>query len=111
MFDTAILDGLLCSMLWLMMLAASMAAVAPGLKHPAVGVYIDFDAVPSQRSVDEMKREAGKIMDSVGYVLDWRALNQNQGTEAFSSVVVVKFHGKCRLEYPLNRASAGEVTL
>jgi hypothetical protein len=89
-------------MLWLMMLAASMAVFAPGLKHPAIGVYIDFDAVPSQTSVDEMKREAGKIMDSAGYFLDWRALKQNQGNEAFSNVVVVKFHGKCRLEYPLS---------
>ena len=88
-------------MFWLMMLAASLAVIAPAHKHPAIGVYIDFDAVPSQRSVDEMKREAGKIMDSAGYFLDWRALKQNQGNEAFSNVVVVKFHGKCRLEYPL----------
>src|SRR5215471_17166169 len=98
-------------MVWLVMLAASMAALAPGQKHPAVGVYIDFDAIPSPQSVDEMKREAGKIMDSAGYFLDWRALKQNQGKEAFSNVVVVKFHGRCRFEYPLTGIGDEEVTL
>jgi hypothetical protein len=98
-------------MVWLTVLAASLAVIVSGHKHPAIGVYIDFDAVPSQRSVEEMKREAGKIMDSAGYMLDWRALKQNQGKEAFSNVVVVKFHGKCRLEYPLPVASEEEVTL
>lgn len=98
-------------MIWLVMLAASMAVIVPGHKHPAIGVYIDFDAVPSQRSVDEMKREAGKILDSAGYFLDWRALKQNHGNEVFSNVVVVKFHGKCRLEYPLPGGAQEEVTL
>lgn len=98
-------------MFWLMVLAASLTVIAPAHKHPAIGVYIDFDAVPSQRSIDEMKREAGKIMDSAGYFLDWRALKQNQGNEAFSNVVVVKFHGKCRLEYPLPGVADEEVTL
>jgi hypothetical protein len=88
-----------------------LALIVPGHKHPAIGVYIDFDAVPSQGSIEEMKREAGKIMDSAGYFLDWRALKQNQGNEAFSNVVVVKFHGKCRLEYPLPGIAAEEVTL
>jgi hypothetical protein len=98
-------------MLWLMVLAASMVVMTPGHKRPAIGVYIDFDAVPSARSVEEMKREAGKILDSAGYFLDWRALKQNQGKESFAKVVVVKFHGKCQLEYPLPGASDQEVAL
>ena len=72
-------------MIWLMMLAASMAAMLPGQKHPAIGVYIDFDAVPSQRSVAEMKREAAKIMDSAGYFLDWRALKRHVDAKAKST--------------------------
>jgi hypothetical protein len=98
-------------MLWLMLLAASSVVTMPDRKHPAIGVYIDFDAMPSERSVEEMKREAGKILDSAGYLLDWRALKQNQGKESFANVVVVKFHGKCQLEYPLPGASDQEVTL
>lgn len=98
-------------MLWLLILAASLAVTVPGHKRPAIGVYIDFDAVPSQLSVDEMKREAGKILDSAGYFLDWRALKQNQGTETFAHVIVVKFHGKCRLEYPLPGGSEEDVAL
>jgi hypothetical protein len=100
-------------MLWLMMLAASMAVTVQAPKYPSIGVFIDFDAVPSPLSVDVMKREAAKIMKSAGYRLDWRALRENQGKEAFANVVVVKFHGKCRLEYPaLSSAGADEsVTL
>src|SRR5215469_14041199 len=98
-------------MLWLMILAASMAAIPATSKHPAVGVFIDFDAVPSARSVEAMKKEAAKLLNSAGYVVDWRVLKQNSGTESFANVVVVKFHGKCRLEYPLPDASDGEVAL
>ena len=87
-------------MFWLMMLAASIVGTHTGPKHPAIGVFIDFDAAPSQRSVDEMKKEAGKIMNIAGYELDWRALKQNRGKEGFSNVMVVKFRGTCRLEFP-----------
>src|SRR5947208_6602589 len=98
-------------MLWLMILAASLAGIPTNVKHPSIGVFIDFDAAPASRSVDEMKKEAGKILNSAGYVLDWRALKQNRGNESFSNVVVVKFHGKCRLEYPLTLASQADVTV
>ena len=98
-------------MLWLMMLAAALAVNPANLKHPAIGVFIDFDAAPSEQSVDAMKKEAAKLMDSAGYVLDWRALKQNRGTESFANVVVVKFHGKCKLEYPVAVASDDEVTV
>ena len=87
-------------MFWLMLFAASFIGNPAEVKHPAIGVFIDFDAVPSQRSVDEMKKEAGKIMQTAGYELDWRALSQNRGQERFHDVVVVKFRGKCRLEFP-----------
>ena len=100
-FDTAIFYiydvGL---MLWLMLLAASIATLPPGPRHPAIGVFIDFDAVPSQGSIDEMKKEAAKILNTAGYELDWRNLKYNRGNEGFNQVVVVKFHGKCRLEFP-----------
>ena len=74
-------------MLWLMMLAASLVVTPTSLKPPAIGVFIDFDATPSPRSVDEMKKEAGKLLHSAGYVLDWRALKQNRGNESFANVV------------------------
>src|SRR5436190_24233911 len=98
-------------MLWLIILAASLAGTPTNVNHSAIGVFIDFDAAPSSRSVYEMKKEAAKLMNSVGYQLDWRALKQNRGNESFSNVVVVKFHGKCRVEYPLSGAGAGDVTV
>jgi hypothetical protein len=97
-------------MLWLMMLAASLAGTPTGVKPPAIGVFIDFDAAPSAQSVEAMKREAGKLLNSAGYVLDWRALKQNRGNESFANVVVFKFHGKCKLEYP-QTVSDAEVTV
>src|SRR4051812_890028 len=98
-------------MLWLMILAASLVGTPTNVKHPSIGVFIDFDAAPASRSVDEMKKEAGKIMNSAGYVIDWRALKQNHGTESFANVVVVKFHGKCKLEFPQVAPSNGDITL
>ena len=87
-------------MLWLILLAASVIGNPAPQKHPAVGVFIDFDAIPSPRSIEEMKREAAKIMHTAGYSLDWRNLRQNEGKEGFGNVVVVKFRGKCRQEFP-----------
>lgn len=87
-------------MVWLVLLAASTVLSVQAPMYPAIGVFLDFDAVPSAVSVDVMKGEAAKIMKSAGYMLDWRALKENRGKETFASVVVVKFHGKCRLEYP-----------
>jgi hypothetical protein len=83
-----------------LVLVAACVAVIYGQKPPSVGVFIDFDAVPSERSVAAMKKEAGDILSSAGFQLDWRLLSQNRGEESFSNVVVVKFRGKCRLEYP-----------
>jgi hypothetical protein len=100
-------------MLWLMLFAASFAGFPAAPKHPAIGVFLDFDAIPSQRSIEEMKKEAGKILNTAGYELDWRNLKQNQGREGFHNVVVVKFHGKCRLEVPslISQAVEGPVTM
>jgi len=98
-------------MLWLMMLAASLAVDPTSLKHPAIGVFIDFDAAPSAKSIEAMKKEAAKLLDPAGYVLDWRALKQNRGNESFANIVVVKFHGKCRVEYPQAVASEDDVTV
>jgi hypothetical protein len=97
-------------MLWLVVVAASLIWTVP-VKHPAVGVFIDFDATPSARSLEAMKKEAAKILNSAGYELDWRALKQNHGNESFANVVVVKFHGKCRLEYPLSQPTRTDVTV
>jgi hypothetical protein len=86
-------------MSWLVMLAAFLA-VAYGQKIPSIGVFIDFDAVPSRLAVAEMQKEAGAILHAAGYLLDWRLLKDNQGTESFTNVVVVKFKGQCRVEHP-----------
>lgn len=82
-------------MIWLVILAVSVATMSP-LRRPAIGVFLDFDAVPTAQSVLEMKKEAAKIMGSSGYSLDWRALKENRGTEAFANVMVLRFRGRCQ---------------
>jgi hypothetical protein len=99
-------------MLWAILLAAStLAALPAGLKHPSIGVFINFDRAPSAKSVEEMKKETAKILGLAGYSLDWRTLNQNRGQESFANVVVVKFHGKCRLEFPMLGTSPADETV
>ena len=57
-------------MLWLVILAASLAGIPANVNHPAIGVFIDFDAVPSSRSVEEMKKEAAKLMKTAKQTAD-----------------------------------------
>jgi hypothetical protein len=108
-YGFAYYDGF--SMLWLVLLAASVAAIPPKLRHASIGVFIVFDAAPSARSVAEMKNEAAKLLGSAGYEVDWRTLSQNHGNESFANVMLVKFHGKCRLEYPVSGVPEGDITL
>jgi hypothetical protein len=45
-----------------------------------------------------MKSEVDKILKPSGIALDWRLAGENHGTEAFNSLVVFKFKGKCKLD-------------
>ena len=65
---------------------------------PSVGVFLDFDSVPGQLPVVEMKKEVDKILKPSGVALDWRMASENHGNEVFSGLVVLKFKGKCKLE-------------
>jgi hypothetical protein len=66
---------------------------------PTVGIFIDFDSKPASASVAAMKQEVDNLFKSAGVSLDWRSLGDNRGDRAFKNLVVVRFHGKCKVEY------------
>jgi hypothetical protein len=65
---------------------------------PTVGVFLDFDSVPGNVPVAVMKKEVAALLKSSGVSLDWRMVGENTGAESFDGLVVLKFHGKCRVE-------------
>lgn len=63
-----------------------------------VGVFVDFDTQPNAASVKVMKKEVEDILRPTGVAVNWRELKENKGNEAFSGVVVMRFHGKCQVQ-------------
>lgn len=45
-----------------------------------------------------MKRELGTILRDSGIRVDWRGQSDVAASDSFPNLVVVKFHGKCRME-------------
>jgi hypothetical protein len=62
-----------------------------------ITVVTDFDGPHSDRSVQQMKREAEAIFKTAGVHLDWRARNE-VGRSSYENLVMVRFKGKCMLE-------------
>lgn len=60
-----------------------------------VGVYLEFERRPSAEAMDAMRSQATEVMKQIGFDIAWRLVSENQGTEAFEHVVVVKFMGTC----------------
>lgn len=60
-----------------------------------VGVYLEFEQPPSAMTADAMRQEAARALGQIGFDLAWRLVSENQGTEPFENLVVVKFSGKC----------------
>ena len=81
-------------------IAALMAASQPPPQRPSLGIFLNFDSELPTVSLAAMKAEVAKIMRPTGFALYWRLLVDNQGTEAFSHIAVVQFHGKCQLSNP-----------
>lgn len=84
-----------------------------------VTVVVDFDGAHSERSVQQMKREAEEILKPSGVRLEWRAKSE-VGRESYANLVIVRFKGRCVLEpipilydergpYAFTYSSGGEV--
>jgi hypothetical protein len=76
---------------------AASSAFAEGGALP-VAVFTSFDGAQSPQAIEAMKQEVDSIIRPSGINLSWRALDAPRLDEAFSDLVVVKFHGKCNME-------------
>jgi hypothetical protein len=61
-------------------------------------IVFRFDGPYSGKSVLEMKRELGTILQGSGILIDWRDQSGVAASDSFANLVVVKFRGKCRME-------------
>ncbi|HLH20267.1 MAG TPA: hypothetical protein VKX45_23780 [Bryobacteraceae bacterium] len=62
-----------------------------------VTIVFDFDGPHSERSIEQMKREAGDILKEAGLRLEWRESGE-AARGSYENLVVVHFKGKCMLE-------------
>src|SRR5215469_740143 len=85
-------------MLRVFILAAGFVALpfAFAQSVPSVGVFLDFDSIPGEASVEVMKKEVSSLLKGVS--LNWRLLSENHGNEPFAGLVVLRFKGKCKVE-------------
>jgi hypothetical protein len=68
------------------------------LVSPSVAIFMDFDSQPGVASVQVMEKEVDALLKPSGVTLNWRLARDNDGTETFSGLVVMKFRGQCRVE-------------
>src|SRR5215471_18360736 len=84
------------------MLAAGIAVAAlwsfgqPLPAPPQLAIMMKFDVAPPAAVLESMQHEVAKIFEPAGIHLVWRLLEQNDGSELFSHVVVLRFRGMCR---------------
>lgn len=69
------------------------------IQSPAgVTVILEFEAPPSSKSLNEMKREVELIMKDSGLRFDWRLRSEVTQSDSFPDLVLVKFKGNCVME-------------
>jgi len=82
------------------LLAMASLAIPPVVyaqAGPRVAVYTNFESHPSERSMNEMKREVEALLQPAGLHVDWRSLDSASG-ESFSDLYVVHFRGHCLVD-------------
>jgi hypothetical protein len=67
-------------------------------KPESLTIVFQFDGLHSEKSLREMQRELGSIMQDSRIQIDWRERDQVTASDWFPNLVVVKFKGRCRLE-------------
>ena len=76
--------------------AAWSGQAGAGAGTELIAIYTQFAQPPSSLSVEHMKGELAEIMAPLHLHFTWRGLEQANGREALSEIVVVNFHGTCR---------------
>ena len=91
---------------WMFSLAlgcASGASVAPHATTTSLTLVFQFDGPHSEKSFREMKQELGSILKGSAIQIDWRERNQVSSSESFANLVVVNFHGACKIGLAADR--------
>jgi hypothetical protein len=88
---------LLATLVWLLSSTPSFGWADPVTppKRPVV-VYLRTDAGQPDRPLEEMKREAGVLMETAGYSLEWRSIQHEAAEPVEAPIVVVAMHGVCQ---------------
>src|SRR5437868_4613447 len=63
-----------------------------------LGILMKFDVPPPKHVLESMEREVSRILKPVQVNLAWRFMDASDGTESFSHVVVLRFHGSCQTQ-------------
>jgi hypothetical protein len=79
--------------------SASASNPPPARTTGPVTILLGFDQEHSQLSIEEMKRELTAIMKEAGLKFQFRMLRDVNTGDSFDDLVVVKFRGKCRMDF------------
>jgi len=91
---------------WLISFAlgcASGASIAPSATPTPLTVVFQFDNPHSEKAFEEMKRELASIFKNAGIQIAWRDRDQVSSSESFPNLLVVKFHGVCKMDPAVDR--------
>jgi hypothetical protein len=89
----------------------SLAGLCADQPERSLGIFLKFDVIPGQVSLQEMKDEVTRILRPTGIAVHWRLLEENQGTESFSEIAVFQFRGTCAAHTAHENATHREFTL
>jgi len=91
---------------WAVLLPMLLAAAPPGglgreamLASNQVTIYTHFAHPPSQLAFEQMKAELVAVMEPLDRHFDWRSLDQADGHEVATELVVVTFKGECQADW------------
>ena len=77
--------------------ALALLAIADRAPAESLTIVLDFEAVPNDQSVSEMKREFETILRPSGLTFDYKTRRQAEQIES-ENLVVVRFTGDCILK-------------
>lgn len=91
---------------WLVFSATAVSGAQP----LRLGVLVSTPRDASQQFIDAFQRETERLVSFPGIQFIWRRLEDNDGTQSYDRLVVIRFRGGCRLldgERPAYRGPLG----
>jgi hypothetical protein len=95
----------------LSLLAAETKWAAGGGTSARVGVFLDFDQLPSSSIVQAMQREVSAVLAETGARFSWIILRTETAAETFDELAVLRFRGNCRAGRFTGAPNSNRITL